>query len=215
MIGPAGKALAVAVAVAAGAFALQALALPRPTSDQLLATQSMRWLTKQHALETTGLGRRRQVSALCFDIRLASRRLQPSLPGSLLITPRARLVETRTISFYVGRRPRAVESSAAALAALRAGCPRALERRIGRLLTIGARVVRKRVVVGRRVLLLLALGPPKRRLDLLVRPATLAPIAARIGAGPWRRLEPVERDDLLRRRVWFERGETIRIEAPA
>lgn len=209
-------ALATVASVGAAAFALEAVALPRPTSDQLLATRSMRWLTQHKALESTGVVDGRQMSTVCLNVRLAAVRRGPTLPGSLLITPRARLVETRVVAYALGRRLRAVDDAAAAIAALQGGCPRALERRIGRLLTLRGHVLRRRAIFRGVPLLLLGFGARNRALELLVLPRTLTPVAVRLGRrGRWRRLAPAEPSDLAGKRLRIPRAGRIRIEVPA
>jgi hypothetical protein len=186
---------AVLTAVLAGAaFALQAVALPRPSPGQLTATGAVRWLTRHDAVESTRLVGRHPVSDLCVNAVVGPLHGFPRHHGSLLITAHGRLVETGFAAFRLGPRLRHEDRPLAALQAVLAGCPRALESQIGLLLDVRASVQEMKVV--RRGALLLQLGFDRGGLALLVRPRTFAPVAIRVGHRSWTYLAPAERSDL-------------------
>ena len=175
-------AAALAAVLAGAAFGLQAVALPRPTRGQLIAAKTLRGLTRQGAVESTTLVGGRPVSTVCVNakvIRLG--RTRRSLSGSLLITGRRRLVETRFASFRIGSTLREEDGPLPAIRAVLAGCPRALERRIGRFLDDRAPVGVKRAFVRGQPRVRLSFWRGRSRLFLFVEPRTLAPVAVRIG----------------------------------
>jgi hypothetical protein len=181
------------------AFALQAVTLPRPSRAQLIAAETLRWLTRQDAVESVALVRGRPVSSFCVNATLGPLAGSPHrLNASLLITGRRRLVETRFASFQLGSKLREEDGPLPAIRAVRAGCPRTLERRIGRFLDKRAPVCVKRVVLRGMPMLRLFFGCPGRGLVLIVEPRTSVPVAIRI-AGERTRLaylSPAERRDL-------------------
>jgi hypothetical protein len=188
--------VALAAALAGTAFALQAVALPRPSAGQLTATGTVRWLTQHDAVESVTLVDRRPVSNLCVNAVVGPLRGLPShIHGSLLITPNTRLIDTRLGAFRVGRTLHADNRALAAVQAVLAGCPRALEREIGRLLDVRASV-REKPVARRGTSLLELIFGHHGGLALLVRPRTFEPVAVRIARKSWTYLAPAEKSDL-------------------
>jgi hypothetical protein len=190
-----------AALLAGAAFGLQAVALPRPSGDQLLAAQSLRWLTAQRAIKSTRIVRGQRVSSVCVNARIGPLQGYPKpLRASLLVTGRRRLVETRFASFRLGSTLREEDGPLATIRAVLAGCPRALGRRIGRFLDDRAPVRAKRVVLRGAPMLRLYFQHGNSRLVLIVDPPTFAPVAVRIpsaGTG-WSYLARAERLDLIR-----------------
>ena len=179
------------------AFGLQAMTLPRPSPGQLMATETMRWLTRHDAVESVSVVDRRSTSDLCVNAVVGPLRgVRARVHGSLLITPHARLVDTRFATFRVGRTLEEEDGPGPAMQALLAGCPRALERRIGRLLDERAPVIAKPLVRTGRGLVRLALAPGSEGLFLLVQARTFTPIAVRIGSSRWTYFAPAEHRDL-------------------
>jgi hypothetical protein len=188
-----------AAMLAGAAFGLQAVALPRPSSGQLIAAKTLRWLTQHDAVESTSLVRGLPVSSVCVNATIGPRRGDSHrLHASLLLTGGRRLVETRFASFSLGSRPREQDGPRPAMRALLAGCPRALERWLGRFLDDRLPVHWERFLRRGVPMLQLSLAGPHRTLALIVEPRTFAPIAVRIaGAGSgWADLAPAEQRDL-------------------
>ena len=160
----------------------------------------MRWLTAQHAIKSLVLVRGRQVSSICVNATIGPLgRRAHRLNGSLVVTGRRRFVETRFASFRVGSTLREEDGPLPAIRAVLAGCPRALERRIGRFLDDRAPVEAKRVFLYGGRMLRLSFRRRHSRLFLIVDPRTFAPVAVRIareGTG-WSYLAPAERRDLV------------------
>jgi hypothetical protein len=189
-----------AALLAGAAFGLQAVALPRPSNGQLIAAKTARWLDGQHAVESVALVRGRRVSSVCVNAVIGQ--LGGDLygqKGSLLITGRLRLVETRFASFRLGTTFREEDGPLPAIRAVLAGCPRALERRIGRLLDNRVPIAVKRVFVRGAPMIRLSFQKP-RGLLLLVDPRTFAPAEVRIARKRtgWSHLAPGEPRDLAR-----------------
>lgn len=187
-----------AALLASVAFGLQAVTLPRPSRAQLIATESMRWLTRQNAVESVALVRGRRVSSFCVNATVGPLDGRHRLNASLLITGRRRLVDTRFASFRVGSTLREEDGPLPAIRAVRAGCPRTLERRIGRFLDKRAPVCVKRVFLQGRRMLRLFFGCPGRGLLLVVEPRTSVPVAIRVAGQTtgWAYFSPAERRDL-------------------
>jgi len=191
-----------AAALAGATFGLQAVTLPRPSPGQLMAAKTMRWLTRHDAVESVKIVHQRPVSSLCVNAVVGP--LRGSGPpgrvhGSLLITPHARLLDTRFAAFRVGRTLREEDGAAPSIQAVLAGCPRALERRIGGLLDDRVPVGVKRILRGGEQLVRLAFARRDRGLFLIVALRTFAPVAVRIARGRtgWTSLAPAERRDLV------------------
>jgi hypothetical protein len=197
-----------AALLAGAAFGLQAVTLPRPSRGQLIAAQTMRWLTGQHAVKSVALVRGRQVSSVCVNATIGPLgRKRHRLHGSLVVTGRRRFVETRFASFRLGSTLREEDGPLPAIRAVLAGCPRALERRIGRFLDERAPVLAKRVFLHGEWMLRLSFRRRHSRLFLIVAPETFAPVAVRIareGTG-WSYLAPAERRDRVRPPVRLSR----------
>jgi hypothetical protein len=189
-IASAAAAAVLSAGFAGAAFGLQAIALPRPTRGQLIAAKTLRWLTHQQAIESEGVTRRGPISTRCFDASALVGTPARRVRASLLITPTGQWVDTRSGSFRVGRMPTEIDGPWIALAAARAGCPTALERRIGRFLDQRRPVRAVPVYEHRTRLLLLQFAGPKYDLGLLVDPLTSTPLAVRLGPphGAWRYL---------------------------
>jgi hypothetical protein len=193
-----------ATLLAGAAFGLQAVALPRPSHDQLIAAQSLRWLTAQRAIKSTSLVRGRRVSSLCVNATIGPLRGYPDrLHASLVVTGHRRLVETRFASFRLGSTLREEDGPLPAIRAVLAGCPRALGRRIGRFLDDRTAVHAKRVLFRGAAMLRLSFERGESRLLLLVEAHTFAPVAVmipRIRTG-WSYLARAERRDLVRAKL--------------
>ena len=197
-----------AALLAGAAFGLQAVTLPRPSHDQLLAAQSLRWLTAQHAIKSTRLVRGHRVSSVCVNARIGPLQGYPkTLRASLLVTGRRRLVETRFASFRLGSTLREEDGPLPTIRAVLAGCPRALGRRIGRFLDDRATVRAKRVLVRDAPMLRLSFKHGNSRLVLIVKPRTLAPVAIRIPRlrTGWSYLARANRRDLARTELRLSR----------
>ena len=188
--------------LAGAAFSLQAVTLPRPTGGQLIAAQTLRWLTRQKAVKSTAHFPGRTVSSVCVNAMvgpLGDNRHR--LRGSLLITGRKRFVETRLASFRLG--PSTLHEEDGRQAEIRAsvaGCPRALERRIGRFLDDRAPVGVKKVALRGWPVLRLSFHHGTTNLFVIVNRRTYAPAAFRIpraGLG-WTYLAPAKPRDLSR-----------------
>jgi hypothetical protein len=186
-----------AAVLAGAAFGLQAVALPRPTQGQLIAAKALRWLNRQEAVESVAVVRGQRVSSVCINASVGPLgRNRHRLNGSLLITGRRRLVETRFASYRLGSTLREQDGPLPAIRAALAGCPRVLGRRIGRFLNDRAPVGVKQVVRSGAQLLRLSFRLRDTGLFLLVDPRTLAPVAVRIerrGTG-WSHLAAAGRD---------------------
>jgi hypothetical protein len=189
-----------AALLAGAAFGLQAVTLPRPSDDQLLAAKSLRWLTAQHAIKSTVFVRGRRVSSICVNATIGPLHTYPQrLHASLLITGRRRLVETRFASFRLGSTLQEEDGPRPSVQAVLAGCPRALGRRMGRFLDDRAPVHATRVFLGGAPMLRLSFGH-RSRLLVIVDPRSFAPVAVRIppiGTG-WSHLARAEPRDLVR-----------------
>jgi hypothetical protein len=183
-----------AAALAGACFALQTVALPRPTGGQLIAAGSLRWLTRQRAIESTSAGSPR--SALCVNANVRLGREAHIVHGSLLLANGERLVDTRYATFLLRRRLSEIDGHSAALAAVLAGCPRALERRLGHLLD--QRVAVRSVPLDRERpgLVGITFSEPGPRLSLLVWRQTAMPFAVRLGRSRWHYLAPAAREAL-------------------
>ena len=189
-----------AALLASVAFGLQAVSLPRPSRAQLIAAESLRWVTRQDAVESVALVRGRPVSSFCVNATVGPFAGSPHpLNGSLLITGRRRLVDTRFASFRLGSTLREEDGPLPAISAVRAGCPRTLQRWIGRFLDKRAPVCVKRVFLHGTPMLRLFFGCPGRGLLLIVEPRTFVPVAIRIAGqrNGWAYLSPAERRDLV------------------
>src|SRR5581483_297635 len=145
---------------------------------------------------------------VCVDALVRLERPRSTLRGSLLVTRRGLLVDTRAARFRVGRFLRRLPGATASIAAVRAGCPHALERSLGRFLDDRSRVTAARKDEAGRTVLLLELIRPGHRLSLLLEPRTFAPFAVRVGGrtARWRYLSPAEPADLTRRSLRMPRS---------
>jgi hypothetical protein len=190
----AATALALAAGLAGAAFGLQAMALPRPTESQLVVAKTMRWLTAQKAVEGRAIVQGRTFSSLCVDALVGPHHVH----GSLLVTAHERIVDTRLAAFRVGRTLREEDGPGLSTKAVLAGCPRALEQRLGRLLDYRVPVSTERAVLDGLPVLKLAFARRSSRLLLLVRPRSFVPVAVRIAGKRrgWTRLAPAEPSDL-------------------
>ena len=188
-----------AALLASVAFGLQAVTLPRPSRAQLIAAETLRWLTRQDAVESVALVRGRVVSSYCVNATVDPLDGSHRLNASLLITGRRRLVDTRFASFRLGSTLREEDGPLPAIRAVRAGCPRTLQRRLGRFLDKRAPVCVKRVFLDGTPMLRLFFGCPGRGLLLIVEPRTFVPVAIRIAGqrNGWAYLSPAERRDLV------------------
>lgn len=178
-------------ALAGASFGLQAVGLPRPTRGQVIAAGSLRWLTGQRAIESTSAGS--PGAALCVNANVRLGREPHIVHGSLLLANGERLVDTRYATFLLRRRLSEIDGQSAALAAVLAGCPRALERRLGRLLD--QRVAVRSAPLGRD-LVRITFSEPIRSLSLLVWRQTSMPFAIRLGRSQWHYLAPATRQAL-------------------
>jgi len=197
-----------AALLAGAAFGLQAVTLPRPSPGQLIAAQTMRWLTGQHAVKSVALVRGRHVSSVCVNATIGPfGRTRRRLHGSLVVTGRRRLVETRFASFRLGSTLREQDGPLPAIRAVLAGCPRTLERRIGRFLDDRAPVHAKRVFLHGERMLRLSFRRRRIRLFLIVDPRTFAPVAVRIAreGTDWSYLAPAARHDVVRSALGLSR----------
>ncbi len=188
-----------AALLASVAFGLQAVTLPRPSRAQLIAAETLRWLTRQDAVESVAFVRGRAVSSYCVNATVGPLDGRHRLNASLLITGRRRLVDTRFASFRLGSALHEEDGPLPAIRAVRAGCPRTLQRRIGRFLDKRVPVCVRRVFLHGTPMLRLFFGCPGRGLLLIVEPRTSVPVAIRIagqGTG-WAYLSPAERRDLV------------------
>lgn len=187
-----------AALLASVAFGLQAVTLPRPSRAQLIAAETLRWLTRQDAVESVAFVRGRAVSSYCVNATVGPLAGSHRLNASLLITGRRRLVDTRFASFRLGSTLREEDGPLPAIRAVRAGCPRTLQRWIGRFLDKRVPVCTKRVFMHGRPMLRLFFGCPGRGLLLIVAPRTSVPVAIRIAGQRtgWAYLSPAERRDL-------------------
>ena len=190
------NAIGLSTVLGIAAFTLQAVALPRPSAGQLTATETVRWLTRHDAVESTTLVGQRAVSRLCVNAAVGPLRgIKGHSQGSLLVTAHARFIDTRFAAFRIAHTLRHANRRLAAVQAELAGCPRALERRISQLLDFRAPVLEKQVV-HRRIFLVGLAFRHSDGLAMLVRPRTFAPVAVRIGHRSWTYLAPAEKRDL-------------------
>ncbi|HMI22085.1 MAG TPA: hypothetical protein VK496_04120, partial [Gaiellaceae bacterium] len=158
-----------AALLAGAAFGLQAVALPRPSENQLLAAKTLRWLTAQHAIKSTTFVRGERVSSICVNATIGPLPAYPNrLHASLLVTGRRRLVETRFASFRLGPTLQEEDGPLPTIHAVLAGCPRALGRRIGRFLDDRAPVRAERVFLRGATMLRLAFEQSDSRLLVIV-----------------------------------------------
>jgi hypothetical protein len=179
-----------AALLAGAAFGLQALTLPRPSTGQLIASKTMRWVNEHGAVRSIALIDRRRVSGFCVNGQLRPRGEDPeSLDASLLVAGREGVVEA-----YQHDGP--LPSTRTVLA----GCPRALGRRIGRYLNDRARVSVTHGFLRREPVLRLSFGQGGNRLLLIVDSKTYAPVAVRIprGGAGWSHLAAAEKRNLPR-----------------
>ena len=199
----AATALALAAALAGAAFGLQAMALPRPTESQLVVAKTMRWLTRQKAVEGRAIVQGRLVSSLCVDALVGPRHVH----GSLLVTGHERILDTRFAAFRLGRTMHEEDGPALSTKAVLAGCPRALEQRLGRLLDYRVPVSTSHAVLDGLPALKLSFARRSSRLLLLVRPQSFVPVAVRIAERRpgWTRLAPAEPSDLATRALHLSR----------
>ncbi len=202
-----------AAALAGGSFALQAVALPRPTGGQLIAAGSLRWLTRQRAIESTRAGS--PGATLCVNATVRLGRKPDIVHGSLLLANGERLVDTRHATFVLRRRLSEIDGQSAALAAVLAGCPRALERRLGRLLD--QRVAVRSTPLGRASpgLVRITFSEPGRMLSLLVWRQTSMPIAVRLGRSRWHYIEPAAPQALDTPRLHLRTSSDVVVESRA
>lgn len=198
----------IAAVLATASFALQAVALPRPSDDQLIATRAVRWLTSHDAVESVRTIGGRRVSSVCVNTWVGplSVKGKPTR-GSLLIRGHTRLVDTRFASFQAGRTLREVDGPQPAVEVALAGCPRALARRIGGLLDHRVPVRAERARLGGRSVLRLTFARSSGGLALVVRTQTFAPVAVRLPLrrNGWTYLSPAEPRDLARLRQRLSR----------
>ena len=147
-----------AALLAGAAFGLQAVTLPRPSDNQLLAARTLHWLTAQNAIKSTAFVGGERVSSICVNATIGPLPAYPKrLYASLLVSGRRRLVETRFASFRLGSTMREEDGPLPTVRAVLAGCPRALGRRIGRFLDDRAPVHAERVSLRGATMLRLAL----------------------------------------------------------
>jgi hypothetical protein len=199
-----------AAALVGACFALQAVALPRPTGGQLIAAGSLRWLNRQRAIESTSAGS--PGAALCVNANVRLGREPHIVHGSLLLANGERLVNTKYATFLLRRRLLEIDGQSAALAAVLAGCPRALERRLGRLLD--ERVSVRSIPLDRDPsgLVWITFSEPRRRLSLLVWRQTSIPLAVRLGRSRWHYLAPATRQALDTPRVHVRASSNVIVE---
>jgi hypothetical protein len=202
-----------AATLAGASFALQAVALPRPTGGQLIATGSLRWLTRQRAIESTSAGS--PGTTLCVNAKVRLGPKPHTVHGSLLLAKGERLVDTRHASFLLRRRLSEIDGQAAALTAVLAGCPRALEGRLGRLLD--QRVAVRSMPLDHDLpgLIRITFSEPRRRLSLLVWRQTSMPIAVRLGRSRWHYLAPAAREALETPRLHLRASSNVVVEGRA
>ena len=206
-----------AALLAGAAFGLQAIALPRPTGGQLIAAKTLRWLNRQEAIDSVALVRGRPVSSLCINAIVGPLgRSRHLLKGSLVITGRRQLVETRFTSFRVGPTLREEDGPLPSIRAALAGCPRALGRRIGRFLDDRTAVGVNRVAFHGVRLLRLSFRRGRSALFLIVEARTFVPVAVRIARGRsgWSYLAPAD-GDLSRATLRLSRRLRLSIEEHA
>ena len=92
-VASAATAVGLAAVLAGAAFGLQAVTLPRPSVDQLLAAKTLHWLTAQHAIKSTAFVRGERVSSICVNATIGPLHAYPKrLHASLLVTGNRRLV---------------------------------------------------------------------------------------------------------------------------
>jgi len=190
-----------AALLAGAAFGLQAVTLPRPSDNQLLAARTLHWLTAQNAIKSTAFVGGERVSSICVNATIGPLPAYPErLHASLLVTGRRRLVETRFASFRLGSTMREEDGPLPTVRAVLAGCPRALGRRIGRFLDDRAPVHAERVFLRGATMLCLAFRQGDSRLLVIVNPRTFAPVAVRIPRlrTGWSYLARAQRRDLIR-----------------
>ena len=170
-----------AALLAGAAFGLQAVTLPRPSDNQLLAARTLHWLTGQNAIKSTAFVGGERVSSICVNATIGPLPTYPKrLHASLLVTGRRRLVETRFASFRLGTTVREEDGPLPTVQAVLAGCPRVLGRRIGRFLDDRAPVHAQRVLLRGTTMLHLSFERGDSRLLLIVNPRTFAPVAVRM-----------------------------------
>jgi hypothetical protein len=200
-VASAATAAGLAALLAGAAFGLQAVTLPRPSGNQLLAARTLHWLTAQHAIKSTAFVRGEWVSSICVNATIGPLHAYPKrLHASLLVTGNRRLVETRFASFRLGSTVREEDGPLPTVQAVLAGCPRALGRRIGRFLDDRAQVHAERVYLWGARMLRLAFRQGYSRLLVIVNPRTFVPVAVRIPRlkTGWSYLARAKRHDLAR-----------------
>ena len=198
-VASAATAVGLAAVLAGAAFGLQAVTLPRPSVNQLLAAKTLHWLTAQHAIKSTAFVRGERVSSICVNATIGPLHAYPErLHASLLVTGNRRLVETRFASFRLESTVREEDGPLPTVQAVLAGCPRALGRRIGRFLDDRAPVHADHVFLRGATMLRLGFRRGHSRLLVIVNPRTFVPVAVRIprlGTG-WSYLARAKRHDL-------------------
>ena len=198
-VASAATAAGLAALLAGAAFGLQAVTLPRPSVNQLLAAKTLHWLTAQHAIKSTAFVRGERVSSICVNATIGPLHAYPKrLHASLLVTGNRRLVETRFASFRLESTVREKDGPLPTVQAVLAGCPRALGRRIGRFLDDRAPVHADHVFLRGATMLRLGFRRGHSRLLVIVNPRTFVPVAVRIprlGTG-WSYLARAKRHDL-------------------
>jgi hypothetical protein len=186
-VASAATAAGLAALLAGAAFGLQAVTLPRPSVNQLLAAKTLHWLTAQHAIKSTAFVRGERVSSICVNATIGPLHAYPKrLHASLLVTGNRRLVETRFASFRLESTVREED------------CPRALGRRIGRFLDDRAPVHADRVFLHGATMVRLSFRQGHSRLLVIVNPRTFVPVAVRIPRlrTGWSYLARAKRHDL-------------------
>ncbi|HEX6490863.1 MAG TPA: hypothetical protein VF002_05770 [Gaiellaceae bacterium] len=183
--------------VAAAAFGLQALALPRPSEAQLIATKTERWLTRHDALESVSKVGSRTISSICVDVSVREYPLLPKrTQASILVAKHVRLVATHLEIFRVGRTLRDQDGAVTTAGLIRAGCPRVLEFWLGKLLDHRVAVRERLIRFDRHRALRLQFGRADGGLVLIVAPRTFAPVAVRLRG--WARLAPANKAEAAR-----------------
>src|SRR6266516_710839 len=108
-VASAATAAGLAALLAGAAFGLQAVTLPRPSVNQLLAAKTLHWLTAQHAIKSTAFVRGERVSSICVNATIGPLHAYPKrLHASLWVTGSRLLliVNPRTFAPVAVRIPR-------------------------------------------------------------------------------------------------------------
>jgi hypothetical protein len=183
--------------VAVAAFGLQALALPRPSEAQLIATKTERWLTRHNAVKSVAKVGSRTISTICVDVSVRKLPMLPRrTPASILVGQHVRLVATRLEIFRAGRTLRDQDGAVEHAALIRAGCPGVLGLWLGKLLDHRVAVRAQLIVLDGRKALRLRFAREGRGFVLVVAPRTFAPIAVRLRG--WARLSPANEAEAAR-----------------